>query len=133
MEGKKVHIRGDHRLDRTLETPKALKKEKEIEAVSLVWGMESADQSNPNQSWSHQELTGFTLSQATDLEEVLKEYEGGFEEPKQLPPNREIDHKIPIKAVVDPMNVRPYRYPHLMKTEIEKQVENVEDRDNQTK
>jgi len=53
----------------------------------------------------------------------LKEWEGFFEEIKQLPPNRENEHKIPIKAVVDPINVRPYRYPHLLKTEIEKQVE----------
>jgi len=53
----------------------------------------------------------------------LKEYEGVFEETKQLPPNREIYHKIPIKAGVYPINVRPYRYLHLMKTEIEKQVE----------
>jgi len=40
-----------------------------------------------------------------------------------LPPNRESDHKNPIKARKDPINVRPYRYPHLLKTEIEKQVE----------
>jgi len=48
---------------------------------------------------------------------------GFFEELKQLPPNREIDHKIPIKAGGNPINVRPYKYPHLLKTEIEKQVE----------
>jgi len=63
------------------------------------------------------------------LENVLKEYEGVFEEPKQLPPNREIDHKIPIKAGTDPINVRPYRYP-VLKTEIEKQVEEMMKRNN---
>jgi len=43
IEGKKVHIRGHHKLARTLVTPKALKKEKEIKAVSLVWGIKSTD------------------------------------------------------------------------------------------
>jgi len=57
------------------------------------------------------------------LNDVLKECEEVFEETKQLPPNREIDYKILIKVGVDPINVRPYRYPHLLKTEIEKQVE----------
>jgi len=55
IDGQKVQISGDHKLTRTLVTPKALKKEKEIEAVSF--------------------------------------------------------------------NGKPYRYPHLLKTEIEKQVE----------
>jgi len=57
------------------------------------------------------------------LKDVLKECEGFFEETKHLPPNREIDHKIPIKVGIDPNNVRSYRHPHLLKTEIEKQVE----------
>jgi len=47
----------------------------------------------------------------------------GFLKNTQLLPNREVDHKILIKVGMDPINVRPYRYPHLLKTEIEKQVE----------
>jgi len=43
INGQKVQIRGDHKLSRTLVTPKALKNENEIEAVSLLWGIESAD------------------------------------------------------------------------------------------
>lgn len=37
LQGKKLQIRGDHTLTRTLVTTQALKKEKEIEAVSAVW------------------------------------------------------------------------------------------------
>lgn len=34
-----------------------------------------------------------------------------------------VDHRIPIKAEVDPVNVKPYKYPYLQKkNEIEKQV-----------
>lgn len=32
-------------------------------------------------------------------------------------------HKIPFKEGVQAINVRPYRYPYMMKDEIEKQVE----------
>jgi len=43
-------------------------------------------------------------------------------EAKELLPRRVVDHKIPLKEGLEAINVRPYRYPHLMKTEIEKQM-----------
>jgi len=52
--GKQVHIRGEPKLARMLVTPKALKKEKEIEAVSLVWGIENAEHSVSDQSRNNQ-------------------------------------------------------------------------------
>jgi len=54
---------------------------------------------------------------------MLRQCRGVFEEMKGLPPSREIDHKIPIKPGVEAMNVRPYRYPYLLKAKIEKKVE----------
>jgi len=53
----------------------------------------------------------------------LKECGEVFEEFKGLPPSREVDHKIPLKSGIEAINVRPCRYPHLLKLEIEKQVE----------
>ena len=88
-----------------------------------MWGIENVEHSVSDQARNNQSFSDLIGSQATELENVLKEYEGFFEEPTQLPPNREVDHKIPIKVGMDPINVRPYRYPHLLKTEIEKQVE----------
>ena len=72
-EGEKVHIKGDHKLARTLVTSKALKKEREIEAMSLVWGMESAAQSSPNQSENNRELAEFTLEQTTYFGQSVEE------------------------------------------------------------
>lgn len=37
-----------------------------------------------------------------------------------LSPVRNCDHKIFLKAGDEPVKVRPYRYPHSQKTEIEK-------------
>lgn len=48
-----------------------------------------------------------------------------FLEPHGLPPERGMEHKIILKEGIGPVNVRPYRYPHLLKGEIEKQVEEI--------
>ncbi|GMH18976.1 hypothetical protein Nepgr_020817 [Nepenthes gracilis] len=39
--------------------------------------------------------------------------------PRASPPNRSTDHQIPLKPHSLPVNVRPYRYPHFQKTEME--------------
>nr|CAD1821648.1 unnamed protein product [Ananas comosus var. bracteatus] len=57
------------------------------------------------------------------LQLLLKEYADLFAEPQGLPPVRIFDHKIPIKEGVEPINVRPYRYPTYQKAEIEKLVQ----------
>nr|GEV72245.1 retrotransposon Gag domain, retroviral aspartyl protease [Tanacetum cinerariifolium] len=44
-------------------------------------------------------------------------------EPQDLPPTRSQDHSIPLLPNSTPPNIRPYRYPHSQKAEIEKQVE----------
>ena len=51
----------------------------------------------------------------------MHEFECIFQEPKHLPPLREIDHHINLKEG-PPVNVRPYRYAYFQKAEIEKQV-----------
>jgi len=61
--------------------------------------------------------------QREELEEVMHKHQDVFQEKLELPPRREIDHKIPIKVDENPINVMPYRYPHLLKFEIHKQVE----------
>ncbi|KAD4585120.1 hypothetical protein E3N88_22721 [Mikania micrantha] len=57
------------------------------------------------------------------LQPIVTQYTAVFEEPQNLPPIRSQDHSIPLLPNSTPPNIRPYRYPHSQKTEIEKQVE----------
>lgn len=53
----------------------------------------------------------------------MGEYAQVFSEPKGLPPNKEVDHCIPMKAGIDPVTICPYWYPYLQKIEIEKVID----------
>lgn len=56
------------------------------------------------------------------VQRLLHDYATLFEEPSHLPPPRFSDHAIPLFSNATPVNVRPYRYPHAHKIEIESQV-----------
>ncbi|XP_042988692.1 uncharacterized protein LOC122316222 [Carya illinoinensis] len=60
-----------------------------------------------------------------EVEEVLQQFQTVFEEPIGLPPNRACDHQIVLKEGTTPVSVRPYRYAHYQKTEIEKIVQDL--------
>lgn len=52
--------------------------------------------------------------------DVIQEFQEVFEEPVGLPLTRVCDHKIILKEGINPVLVRPYRYPRDQKSEIEK-------------
>ncbi|PKA64490.1 putative mitochondrial protein [Apostasia shenzhenica] len=56
------------------------------------------------------------------IQELLEEFKHVFESPKQLPPQRHNDHQIYLQTETASINVKPYRYPHYQKSEIEKLV-----------
>lgn len=56
------------------------------------------------------------------IEALLHQYEHLFQTPTTLPPPRSVTHHINLLPSSSPINVRPYRYPHFQKTEIEKQI-----------
>lgn len=53
---------------------------------------------------------------------LLQKFGDVFEEPKGLPPERGLEHSIPLKPGSLPVYSRPYKYPHFQKDEIESQV-----------
>ncbi|XP_048627868.1 uncharacterized protein LOC125596911 [Brassica napus] len=53
---------------------------------------------------------------------VESEFGGTFQEPQGLPPSRGKEHAITLEAGANPVSVRPFRYPHVQKEEIERQI-----------
>ncbi|KAL4576939.1 hypothetical protein LXL04_013040 [Taraxacum kok-saghyz] len=64
-----------------------------------------------------------TDEQQRDLHSLLAQFMAVFAEPTSLPPSRTHDHSISLLSPHAPICVRPYRYPHIQKTEIERQVQ----------
>jgi hypothetical protein len=60
---------------------------------------------------------------ATDnlLQLLMAEFADLFAIPEGLPPRRALDHRIHLLPNTPPVAVRPYRYPQLLKDEIERQ------------
>lgn len=53
---------------------------------------------------------------------IIRRFEEVFREPTQLPPARNVDHRIYLQPGSAPVSVRPYRYPYFQKDVIEKLV-----------
>ncbi|KAF8393178.1 hypothetical protein HHK36_021419 [Tetracentron sinense] len=54
------------------------------------------------------------------LHQTLAEHEAVFDMPSGLPPVHGHEHSIVLKEGSQPISVRPYRYPHIQKDEIER-------------
>lgn len=57
------------------------------------------------------------------IHKILKEFQNVFNMPSGLPPKRSREHAITLQAGTSPINIRPYRYSHYPKNEIEKLVQ----------
>ncbi|GKB78344.1 retrotransposon gag domain, retroviral aspartyl protease [Tanacetum coccineum] len=80
--------------------------------------------SQTSSSFQHLAVEPCTIPEIPNiLQPVINRYKPVFEEPKTLPPNHSQNHSIPLPPNSTRPNIRPYRYPHSQKAEIEKQVE----------
>jgi hypothetical protein len=61
------------------------------------------------------------------LQSLLESYQDVFQEPKGLPPLRDHDHRIPLKAGSEAVNLRPYKYSGLQKDSLERMVKEMLD------
>ena len=80
-----------------------------IAHVHLLAMAEAAQQSSPN------------LEAEVDpaIQELLNSYQHLFHKPKGLPPRRHHDHHIHLLPGTPPVNVKPYRYPHNQKKDMQ--------------
>jgi hypothetical protein len=58
-----------------------------------------------------------------EIQSVIAQFSEVFEEPTGLPPRRACDHKIPLIQGAQPVNTRAYRHKPELKSEIDKQVQ----------
>ncbi|XP_039688625.1 uncharacterized protein [Medicago truncatula] len=73
--------------------------------------------------WSHwQSIEVDKRIESKDLNVLLEEFQEVFKNQIQLPPERSKVHQIKLFPDHGTVNVRPYRYPHHQKEEIERQV-----------
>ncbi|KAJ0049073.1 hypothetical protein Pint_15837 [Pistacia integerrima] len=67
--------------------------------------------------------TSYEVTSSVEFDFLLTEFGDLFEAPTGLPPPCTHDHNIPLQPGVGLVCVRPYRYPHFQKQEIERMVE----------
>lgn len=67
----------------------------------------------------------FLSSSNLEIEHVLQNFKDNFQEPRELPPLRSYNHMIPLQNRSGLVCVRPFRYPHFQKNEIERLVANM--------
>ncbi|CAA7045066.1 unnamed protein product [Microthlaspi erraticum] len=70
----------------------------------------------------HSHIVDEKITTPPSLKLILQKYEDLFEVPTQLPPVRNREHAINLTHGTNPITVRPYRYPHAQKEEMEKLV-----------
>ncbi|WVZ96354.1 hypothetical protein U9M48_042006 [Paspalum notatum var. saurae] len=66
-------------------------------------------------------LHAITQSGDSMLESLLERFTALFQEPAGLPPQRAINLRIRLQPGIDAVAVRPYRYAHIQKDELERQ------------
>ncbi|KOM24702.1 hypothetical protein LR48_Vigan2444s000100 [Vigna angularis] len=115
VAGEKMMIKGDPVLSRQLVDPNALAKIMDAESWFLVWEMCVVEQGTCGDV-----LGELTEEQQVEIRVVLHAHFRVFQKREGLPPSPDAQHRIVLKEGINPINVRPYRYPYLMKEEIEK-------------
>lgn len=110
-EERRVTIFGDPSLSRSEASCKTLHKLLQQEVTSFLLQLNIQE----NKTTSFPPVP-------TPVESLLKAFSGVFELPKGLPPPRSHEHAITLRDDTAPISVRPYRYPHIQKDEIERLV-----------
>ncbi|KAA0059567.1 Ty3/gypsy retrotransposon protein [Cucumis melo var. makuwa] len=119
-QGRKVVIKGDPSLTKTRVSLKNLMKSWGaddqgflVECRTIECGLLEEHEQDRGQGREDEEA----------IATLLKQFASVFEWPTALPPQRSIDHHIYLKSGMDPVNVRPYRYAHHQKEEMERLVD----------
>lgn len=105
----KAILKGDPSLTRMEVSLKMLVKTWQLEDQGFLIDFRAMGIPKGNQ---HIMVKEFVEEFRAKFEQLQREFEDVFNMPVELPMMRQIDHRIQLKEGMDPINVRPYRYPH---------------------
>ncbi|GKC58538.1 ty3-gypsy retrotransposon protein, partial [Tanacetum coccineum] len=108
---KQVAINGDPGLCRNLVSVKSIARSIKHEKYGFLVEMKQMEEED---SIAHHPGEIIT--------ELLTDFDEVFHMPNGLPPQRDHEHSIVLKEGTEPISVRPYRYQHAQKSEIERLV-----------
>jgi len=111
-----VELQGERALDTDPLSRAAFKKMVAAQGVACMYHLQVKIHNSANRN-------GPLERGDRELQQLLQKHGAVFAEPEGLPPQRSIDHRIHLEPGAKPVNVRPYRYPHYQKGEIERLVE----------
>lgn len=107
MKGSTVVLKGDPSLGRNPVSLRTLTRVRKAELWAVV---------------VEKEAVQVSVSNMGQVGNILQHFVEVFGEPQGLPPQRNTDHHIELSPGARPVLVRPYRYGHMQKDEIEKLV-----------
>ncbi|KZV51588.1 hypothetical protein F511_10541 [Dorcoceras hygrometricum] len=112
-KGQRVELNGDATLQRSMLSLRSIYKLTDVDYSAALFPVEKSRQRSE---------TEVIKKQPEVLQKVMDKFKVVLDKPVGLPPNRDQDHAIIIKEGQGPVQVRPYRYAHHQKNEIEKMV-----------
>ena len=117
-DGHLIHLKGDQQPSATTISPTQLHR---LTSTDSVASFSHLVVLHPPNSVTHDAAI------PTVIQQLLSTFDHLFAKPTSLPPTRPTDHRIHLLPHATPVNLRPYRYPHFQKREIEKLVQDMLD------
>ncbi|KAL8120175.1 hypothetical protein AgCh_017351 [Apium graveolens] len=109
-------LQGNPSLSTSVVSLKSILNTADADTCFMLWAMSAVEP-------KHSNIQHLTELQQQSLHMLLEQYDVVFQESVGLPPQRDRSHAITLKPGVTTINVRPYRYAHSEKNEIERLVQ----------
>lgn len=113
-QGKFITLQGERELQTSQAHLHQLRRMQSTDAISELFAVQLLPQTVPED-----ELCDLPTDIEPELATLLHTYRVVFSTPVGLPPSRSHNHAIPLLEGSKPVKVRPYRYPHSQKEQIE--------------
>lgn len=120
LYGKFVTLQGEESNKPIVAQLNLFKRLHQMDTISELFTIQKIDPTVIGDNWNDR-----TINLEPEMSTLLHTSKEIFQIPKGLPPKRELTHEILLKEGAQPVKVRPYRYPHSQKQQIEKLVQDM--------